>query len=101
VAAETGTTEPGSVPAESNSPTQETLKAAMKAFRRRLKLTKLDQESKLSHKAMSSGRHSDIVAILPPREYPPAVWEALIREGKLRDSGGGFMELAGGAGAGG
>ncbi len=69
------------------------LKRAMKAFRKRLKLTRLDDESKLSQRATSSGRQSKIVAIMPPYEYPKEVWEALVAQGKLKDAGGGFYEL--------
>ena len=67
----------------------------MKAFRKRLKLTKLDDESRLGHKAMSSGRTSAVVAIMPPREYPQAVWDELVKQGRLKSAGGGFYELAG------
>jgi len=72
----------------------EQLKRAMKAFRKRLKLTKLDDESKLnSRNAMSSGRKSQIAAIQAPREYPIEVWQELARQGKLKHHGGWFYEL--------
>jgi hypothetical protein len=77
-----------------SAPTPDQLKAAMKAFRKRLKLTKLDEESKISNRAMTSGRKSAIVAIIAPREYPKPVWDELVREGKLKDVGRGFYELA-------
>jgi hypothetical protein len=70
----------------------------MKAFRKRLKLTRLDEESKLGRTGnpMSGGKRSDVVAIMPPRgpEYPPAVWDELVKQGRLRRSSGGFYELA-------
>ncbi len=71
----------------------ENLKRAMKAFRKRLKLTRLDEESKLGGRYVSSGRKSSVVAILPPHQYPAAVWQELVRQGRLRDRGGGFYEL--------
>jgi len=69
----------------------------MKAFRKRLKLTRLDEESKLGRmgNAMSGGKVSKIVAIMAPREYPAVVWEELARQGKLKSSGGSFYELVG------
>jgi hypothetical protein len=81
--------------ASSSGPSSEMLKSAMKAFRKRLKLTKLDDESRLGSRAMTGGRQSKVVAIMPPREYPRHVWEELARQGKLRDSGSGFYELVG------
>ncbi len=70
------------------------LKKALKAFRKRLKLTRLDDESGLGHGPMSSGRGSGIVAIPPPIQYPQAVWDELVRQGKLRDTGHGLYELS-------
>ncbi|MHC4414816.1 MAG: hypothetical protein ACYS0G_05985 [Planctomycetota bacterium] len=69
------------------------LKRAMKAFRKRLKLTRLGEESKLSRRAMTSGRKSAVVAIMPPHQYPREVWDELVRQGRLKDAGGGFYEL--------
>lgn len=76
------------------SPTPEQLKSALKAFRKRLKLTKLDDESRLnSRNPMSAGRKSEIAAILPPREFPREVWDELAQQGKLKNTGGGFYQL--------
>ena len=69
------------------------LKNALKAFKKRLKLTRLDDESRLGHGAMSSGGQSGIVAIPPPTRYPQAVWDELVRQGKLRRAGHGLYEL--------
>jgi hypothetical protein len=76
------------------APTPQELKKAMKAFRKRLKLTCLDDQSRLGVGPMSSGRQSGIVGITPPNQYPLAVWEELVRQGKLKYSGGGMYELA-------
>jgi hypothetical protein len=70
-----------------------TLKRAMKAFRKRLKLTRLNEESKLGRSPLTGGKHSDVVAIMPPHQYPPEVWQELVRQGRLKDTGGGFYEL--------
>ncbi len=72
----------------------ETRKMAMRAFRKRLKLTRLDHESKLGVGPMSSGRKADVDAILPPHEYATQVWEALVADGKLKAAGQGFYALA-------
>jgi hypothetical protein len=64
------------------------------AFKKRLKLTKLDQESKLgAHRPMTSGKKSEIQGIVPPREFGAAVWAELARQGKLKNMGGGFYSM--------
>ena len=68
------------------------LKAAMKAFRKRLKLTCLDDQSRLGVGPMSSGR-AGIVGITPPNQYPQAVWDELARQGKIKYGGNGQYEL--------
>ncbi len=75
------------------SPSPQELKAALKAFKKRLKLTCLDDQSRIGVGPMSSGRDSGIVAITPPDQYPPAVWEELVRQGKLRAAGHGMYQL--------
>lgn len=75
------------------APSPRELKAALKAFRKRLKLTCLDDQSRIGVGPMSSGRQSAIVAITPPNQYPSAVWDELARQGKLKRSGNGMFEL--------
>ena len=75
-------------------PSKEELKHAMKAFKKRLKLTRLDAESQISGGPLTSGRDSGIVAIQPPNDFPQAVWDELVRQGKLRPAGHGTYELA-------
>jgi hypothetical protein len=70
--------------------TEGDMAAALKAFRKRIKLTRLDQESKLGGRYTSGGKKSDIEAIVPPSEFPPEVWKALEAAGKLRHTGSGF-----------
>jgi hypothetical protein len=72
--------------------TPETLKSAMKAFKKRLKLTALDEDSSLGRGPFSSGAKG-VYAIQPPNQFPPEVWQELCRQGRLRDSGHGMYEL--------
>ena len=74
-------------------PTKEQLKGALKAFKKRLKFTRLDAESQLSKNPLSTGRGSGIVAIIPPVDYPQAVWDELVRLNKLKKAGHGLYEL--------
>ncbi len=76
----------------SESFTKEELKRALKAFKKRLKLTRLDDESRVGYGPMSGGGGSSIVAITPPNQYPKAVWEELVRQGKLKYSSHGTYE---------
>ena len=70
---------------------EDTLKRAMGAFKKRIKLTRLDQESKLGGgRPTTSGKKSDVMGIQPPREFPREVWAELARQGKIKDMGGGF-----------
>ncbi len=78
----------------SDSPTSEELRKAMKAFKKRLKLARLDDESSLGHGPMSSGKSSEIVAIMPPNQYPRAVWDELVARGRLKYAGQGLYQLA-------
>jgi hypothetical protein len=70
----------------------ETLKSALKAFKKRLKLTALDADSKVGHGPFSSGSDG-VFAIQPPDQFPREVWVELCRQGKLQDSGHGLYEL--------
>ena len=79
-------------PSKSGPPSKEELKRALKAFKKRLKLTRLDDESRLGYGSMTGGGRSGIVAITPPNQYPIAVWEELVKQGRLRRSGNGLYE---------
>ncbi|MDZ4848135.1 MAG: hypothetical protein SGI77_02490 [Pirellulaceae bacterium] len=72
---------------------KEELRLAMKAFRKRLKLTKLDDESRLGRGPMSGGGRSGVVAITPPNQFPRDIWEELAEQGKLKRAGKGVYEL--------
>ena len=74
------------------SPSKEELKAALKAFNKRLRLTRLDDESRLGHGAMTGGGKSGICAISPPNQFPQAIWDELVKQGKLKYVGHGLYE---------
>ena len=76
------------------TPSPEVLKAALKAFKKRLKLTQLDDASRIGHGPMSSGSGSSIAGITPPDQYPREVWEALVAQGKLKRAGHGMYSPA-------
>ena len=69
------------------------LKRAMKAYRKRLKVTVLDAESTVGGGPMSAGRKSSIVGITPPERYPRAVWDELARQERLEHMGQGTYQL--------
>jgi hypothetical protein len=73
--------------------TKETLQRAMKAFKKRLKLTRLDDESRLGHDAMTKGGRSGITGVKPPEQYPVEVWAALAEKGRIRALGQGLYEI--------
>ncbi len=77
-----------------NAPSAEELRRAMKAFKKRIKLARLDDESRLGRSAMSSGGKSGIVSIQPPNQYPRAIWDELVKRGRLKYVGQGLYELA-------
>ena len=79
--------------ADTPQPTPDELKRAFKAFKKRLKVTRLDAESSISGGPLSGGRRSDIVAISPPADFPQAVWDELVRQNKLKRAGYGQYEL--------
>lgn len=84
----------GRVAAATSAPlpafTQHELDAALHAFHKRLKVSRLADESKLGGRYTSGGKRSGIDAMQPPDGFPDAIWQALVRAGKLQDMGGGF-----------
>ncbi len=73
--------------------TKETLQRAMKALKKRLKVTRLDDESSLGRDPMSKGGRSSIVGVVPPLQYPAEVWQALEQKGRLRATGQGSYQI--------
>ncbi len=78
----------------SESPSPDELRKALKAFKKRLKLARLDDESGLGHGPTSGGKSSGIVAVMPPNQYPKAVWDELVARGRLKYAGQGLYQLA-------
>ena len=74
-------------------PDRDVLKRALKAFRKRLKLVRLDSESSVGGGPMSSGRHSSIVGVRPPDQYPQEVWDELVRQKRVIAAPNGIYEL--------
>jgi hypothetical protein len=72
---------------------REVLSRAMKAFRKSLKVTRLDAESSIGGGPMSSGRQSGIAGMRPPDRYPREVWDELARQKRLISVGHGIFEL--------
>jgi hypothetical protein len=73
--------------------TEEDRKKALKAFKKRLKLTRLDDESKIGHGPMSGGGKEQVVSIQPPAGFGREIWEELVEAGVLRRDGIGFYQL--------
>ena len=71
------------------------LKGALKAFKKKLKSMKLDNESGKIGGPLSSGKASAIAAITPPSQFPPETWEQLVKAGKLEYDGNGLYKLIG------
>lgn len=84
---------PEAAPPPADVPDAETCRKAMQAFRKRLALTVLDEESKLGRSPLTKGSEGGRAAITPPDEWPLAVWQELARQGRLKDIGHGFYEL--------
>lgn len=75
---------------------RELLKRAVKAFRKSLKVTRLDAESTIGGNPMTSGRQSGIVGMVPPPRYPREVWDELVRQGRMAGGKQGIYELPAG-----
>lgn len=82
-------------PQEPQAIPPEVLKSALKAFKKRLKLTRLDDDSRLGKGPFSSGSQG-VYAITPPSQFPREVWLELEKQGKLRSAGHGLYQLADG-----
>lgn len=74
-------------------PDRGVLHSALKAFKKSMKLTRLDDESRIGGGAMSGGRRSGIVGIPPPARFDRAVFDELVRQGRLKSGGQGIYEL--------
>ncbi len=68
-------------------------RAAMKAFKKRSALARLDEESRLGRSPLSKGAVPHAAAITLPDEFPQAVWDELLRQGRIRCIGHGMYEV--------
>ena len=87
-----GSAKPGGVPHEEPISGQ-VLKSAYNAFKKRWKLTRLDYESRIGRGPLSAGSKSAIVGIAAPKEFPRAVWEELVKQGRLKHAGSGLYAM--------
>jgi hypothetical protein len=65
----------------------------MKAFRKRIKLMRLDEDSKIGKNPLSHGGRSTICGIRPPEQYPVELWDKLVDSGRLRRDRNGLYEI--------
>lgn len=75
--------------------TDSELKRALGAIRKRLKMIRLDDDSRLGHGPLSGSRREKVVSIQPPPGFGRAVWEELADLGYLKRDTVGFYELTG------
>ena len=73
---------------------QAVLKRAMNAFKKRLKLTRADDEISSSRNPLSHGLTSSITGVRPPDTYTADIWAFLVEHARLRDAGDGNLESA-------
>ena len=69
--------------------TEDELKRAYKAFKKRIKLARLDDST-----GLRGTKTSKIGGITPPSGFPAGVWDELVTQGKLKREGGGVYSLA-------
>ncbi len=82
------------IPPPEDAPSAQICRQALRAFRKRQSLTRLDDESRLGRGPLSKGADSRAaLAIVPPSEWPESVWRELVNRGKLRYVGQGCYEL--------
>jgi len=72
--------------------TEEDMKKALKAFKKRMKLTQLDDDSRLGHSPLT-GSKSKVVSMQPPAGFGREIWEEMVEKGYLRRDGVGFYQL--------
>ncbi|HZZ42167.1 MAG TPA: hypothetical protein VFE58_04460 [Tepidisphaeraceae bacterium] len=74
--------------------TEVELRSALKAFRKRLKMMQLEDDSKLGRSPLT-GQKSTVTAIRPPAGFGKEIWEELATKEVLKYDGGGLYMLTG------
>ncbi|MDB5292883.1 MAG: hypothetical protein JWL69_4124 [Phycisphaerales bacterium] len=72
--------------------TEEELRKAFKAFKKRVKILQLEEDSRLGHSPLT-GSKNKIVSIQPPSGFGKEIWQELADQGYLKRDSGGFFEL--------
>ncbi len=72
---------------------EEELKGALKAFRKKLRHLIAEEEARGGGKFGFGGRKSSIHGITPPYEFPREIWDELARQGKLKKEPQGLYSL--------
>lgn len=72
--------------------TDEEMKKALKAFKKRVKLTQLDDDSRLGRSPLT-GSKSTVFSIQPPTGFGREIWEEMADKGLLKRDGIGFYQL--------
>lgn len=68
------------------------LKKALVAFRKRVKMLQLEQDSKLGRSPLT-GKKEEVMAIRPPSGFGTEIWRELALQGHLKDDGQGFYTM--------
>jgi len=72
--------------------TEEELKKAFKAFKKKLRNQQLEEDSRLGRSPLT-GAKSTIVSIQPPMGFGREIWNELADQQLLKSDGGGFFTL--------
>ena len=72
---------------------EEEMKKALKAFKKKLKLQQLDDDSRLGRSPLT-GAKEKVVAIQPPSGFGRDIWQEMAEKGWLHHDGGGFYQLS-------
>jgi hypothetical protein len=72
--------------------TEDELKKALKAFKKRLKLTQLEEDSRLGHSPLT-GSKTQVISIQPPSGFGREIWDELADAGYLSRDGVGFYAI--------
>lgn len=73
--------------------TDNELKKALGVFRKRLKMIRLEDDSRLGRSPLTGPKNDKVVSIQPPAGFSRAVWEELANLGYLKRDTVGFYEL--------